>query len=296
MDKTLLLTTVVILTTLLAVGATTFAATADSYTSTGSIFSIGTGARPLGMGGAFVGLADDENAVLYNPAGIAFSEKFTVGSFYTNQYEALHYGSVNYAGKYFGLTYLQISSPNLTKTDLYGNPLGQFDYTSRGGVAAFARRINELGIGLQGKVYNRKEALGYSLSPSFLYRLRPFQLGLIFKNLLSTDIAYTEDYGEPWSKGLTVGIAYNTEYLKVDLDVDALFEERGIETQVIRVGAEGVLFDNVTLRAGLDSTLQSSVGLSLKLKDWQLDYSYQVHSDLSSTHRASVSFELNGFG
>lgn len=31
-----------------------------------------TGARPLAMGGAFVGLADDVNAVFYNPAGLVF--------------------------------------------------------------------------------------------------------------------------------------------------------------------------------------------------------------------------------
>src|SRR3989344_3428069 len=29
------------------------------------------GARPMGMGGAFVGLADDENAIFTNPAGVA---------------------------------------------------------------------------------------------------------------------------------------------------------------------------------------------------------------------------------
>jgi len=31
--------------------------------------------RPLGMGGAYVGLADDENAMFHNPAGLAFSEQ-----------------------------------------------------------------------------------------------------------------------------------------------------------------------------------------------------------------------------
>lgn len=33
---------------------------------------IGTGARPLGMGNAFVGLADDVRAIAYNPAGLAY--------------------------------------------------------------------------------------------------------------------------------------------------------------------------------------------------------------------------------
>ena len=33
-----------------------------------------TGARPLGMGAAFVGIADDANAALYNPGGLAWSK------------------------------------------------------------------------------------------------------------------------------------------------------------------------------------------------------------------------------
>ncbi|MCX5727021.1 MAG: hypothetical protein NT030_07670, partial [Candidatus Saganbacteria bacterium] len=38
--------------------------------------SYGAGiARPLGMGGAFIGAADDVNAVFYNSAGICFLEE-----------------------------------------------------------------------------------------------------------------------------------------------------------------------------------------------------------------------------
>ena len=33
---------------------------------------IGVGGRPLGMGGAFVALADDGNAASYNPAGLGY--------------------------------------------------------------------------------------------------------------------------------------------------------------------------------------------------------------------------------
>src|SRR5262245_47857491 len=42
----------------------------------GGVFSaVGVGTRPLGMGGAFVALADDANAVQENPAGMAFFDK-----------------------------------------------------------------------------------------------------------------------------------------------------------------------------------------------------------------------------
>jgi hypothetical protein len=41
---------------------------AANYTN--EVLAIGVGARPLGMGGAFVGMADDSSAVYWNPAGL----------------------------------------------------------------------------------------------------------------------------------------------------------------------------------------------------------------------------------
>ena len=37
------------------------------------------GIRPLGMGNAFTAVADDENAVFYNPAGLSYISSFTIG-------------------------------------------------------------------------------------------------------------------------------------------------------------------------------------------------------------------------
>ena len=37
-----------------------------------------TGARPLGLGAAFVALADDANGVLYNPGGLAWAKGITL--------------------------------------------------------------------------------------------------------------------------------------------------------------------------------------------------------------------------
>ena len=48
----------------------------------------GYGARPMAMGGAFTAVADDANAALYNPAGIAFQDEKSV----TFQYAKLFMG------------------------------------------------------------------------------------------------------------------------------------------------------------------------------------------------------------
>ncbi len=45
-------------------------------TTAGQFLKIGVGARAIGMGGAFVAIADDGSAAYWNPAGLSFAETF----------------------------------------------------------------------------------------------------------------------------------------------------------------------------------------------------------------------------
>ena len=47
---------------------------------------IGLGARPMGMGGAFVAVADDINSIFWNPAGISQIQRVEFSSMYFNPY------------------------------------------------------------------------------------------------------------------------------------------------------------------------------------------------------------------
>jgi hypothetical protein len=70
---------------------------------------LATGARPLGMGKAFVGLADDIGSLFLNPAGIANPERWQVTSMSGNLLEEFNY--LTFSGLYptnfgnFGLAY-----------------------------------------------------------------------------------------------------------------------------------------------------------------------------------------------
>ncbi len=50
---------------------------------------IGVGARPLGLGGAFVALADDSNAPNYNAAGLAYIEEIQIGATHAQRFSGL---------------------------------------------------------------------------------------------------------------------------------------------------------------------------------------------------------------
>ena len=55
----------------------------------GDFMMIGSGVRPLGMGGAFVSLADDGSAIYWNPAGISQIKKSEVTAMHAFLYNGL---------------------------------------------------------------------------------------------------------------------------------------------------------------------------------------------------------------
>ena len=75
-----------ILSIVLLVPGVTFAAFND----------IGVGARPLGLGGAFVALADDSNAANYNAAGLGYIDAIHLGGTHAQRFNGLiTYNSVS---------------------------------------------------------------------------------------------------------------------------------------------------------------------------------------------------------
>ena len=62
----------------------------------GAFLEIGVGARAMGMGGAFVALADDGTAFQWNPSGLALLEKREIGFMYSTLYQNL--ADYNYLG------------------------------------------------------------------------------------------------------------------------------------------------------------------------------------------------------
>lgn len=59
-----------------------------------SFVDIGFGARPVGMGGAYTGLADDEHSVYWNPAGLARITRYMSSFTHTNQLRLIEYNYV----------------------------------------------------------------------------------------------------------------------------------------------------------------------------------------------------------
>src|SRR3989339_1112789 len=67
------------------------------WTRGNPILKQGLGARPLGMGEAFVGLADDINTLQFNPAGLSNILNKEIGAMYFKGLSDTGYGNIAYA-------------------------------------------------------------------------------------------------------------------------------------------------------------------------------------------------------
>lgn len=80
------------LLSVLFVALTTSTALAQGLSGiSASHVDIGFGARPMAMGGAYVGLADDEHSVYWNPAGLADTRQYVTSFSHADQMEFVTY-------------------------------------------------------------------------------------------------------------------------------------------------------------------------------------------------------------
>ena len=82
----------------------------NAGTSGAAFLKIEAGSRPAGLGGAFVGLADDVNAVFYNPAGLTSIEDRELTAMQNFWFAGINNESLGYAQRMgngvFGLSLL----------------------------------------------------------------------------------------------------------------------------------------------------------------------------------------------
>jgi len=102
------------------------------------ISEIGVGARPLGMGKAYVGLADDASAIFMNPAGLAQNDQLNIVSMSGQMLNDVNYVMLGAAqntpiGK-FGVGYINAGVGSIPLTSLTGSgsslEVVQYDSTS----------------------------------------------------------------------------------------------------------------------------------------------------------------------
>lgn len=280
-----------------------------------SIYDLGMGARPLGMGGAFAALADDENALLYNPAGLATLDQLHFGSLFESRFGRVNDGSVALVAPHFGGSLFFLNIGNISQTDATGQPQGTFNYGNFGLVAGAGYRLSDLfaselplALGAQLKFLSVStlpagSGIGFALTPALLMDLSQFQMGflglhdlragLMLQNLIGLSLCYGSGHCEPWALGARLGLAagFSTDLtLALDLETSGKIHLGG-EWHMQRADLLRQGLEELALRAGVMTTgniFSFTAGFGVAYQNFSLDYAFISHPELAGSHRFSL--------
>ncbi|MEW5866313.1 MAG: PorV/PorQ family protein [Bacillota bacterium] len=284
---------VLLLTVVFALSPAWVAQADGDPVGTAAMMDIGMGARALGMGGAFIAVADDACAVYYNPAGLALLEGRHVASLYTNQYGAAGYMALGYAQRNVGAGVLMLDATGVEETDEFANVTGFFgirEYTATGAYGATVWPNLSLG----GAVKHYSQSLpgnagtGLTGDIGLLYVAPGVRVGAVARNVLGS-VKYASGETDAFDRSWGVGLAVKP-MAGLLLAADAVAKDE----LTLRIGAEYLLGNFAVRGGGMWGGGQTSLtaGLGVVMPGFSVDYAYQTHNVLPDCHRLSLSIRF----
>jgi hypothetical protein len=257
----------------------------------GAFLRVPIGARPASMGNAFVAMADDANALYFNPGGLYQIKRFTLGVTYSLMtMDRNHYqGSFIYSDKTlgsFGLMFTGFEISDIDARDSQGNPDGKFDDSEIAFSLGYGRKLlTFLGVGGSFKYLNHclkgNKATGFGfdigahskieIQNSFLNSIR---LGMSASNLgakLKWDTGSSHEDEIPST--FRFGSGFNFKFDKIEILVALDGSQTSDESFKFHSGAETWFYNTFALQAGLDGG-HFNFGASLKLDRFRFDYAF----------------------
>ena len=290
---------------------------------------IGVGARPLGLGGAFVALADDSNAAYYNAAGLGYIDAIQAGVTHAQRFRGLitynsvsgiiPFGRAGSIGASLGVLAedSEIYREQLVRVS-YGNAL--FKQLSIGAnLKLFGTSFDEANEFVADNPYfaqTSSSAVSFDLGVI----TKPFQslsIGVSVENLLPANTSISETHTDPVPLNIRAGLVYKLDsiaemsaqgeavsnLLKSSLGTLEIASRNG--EIYIRTGIEIWLNRAIAVRGGYGSknggntaTLLSfggSAKLPISSVNLQLDYGFQILTgafENNTTQRFSLNLLL----
>ncbi len=291
----------------------------------GAFNDIGVGARPLGLGGAFVALADDSNAANYNAAGLAYVNNIHLGATYAQRFSGL----VNYS---IIAAVLPVGRIGTIGADVGFLSEDSGIYNEQTFRFSYARTvIKQIGIGVNLKYFSTsydeanesvKENPYFAQTSSSTFSfdiglmakpIDDLHIGISAENLVPADISISEAETDTIPQNIRAGIVYRLEsiaemsaqgeaisnVLKNTLAIVELNARDGVVTT--RGGVEIWINNAIAVRGGFgmisddNSVTTVNLGGSAKVPiggtALQLDYGFQLLTgDLqnNTTQRFSI--------
>lgn len=279
-------------------------------TTAAQFLKIGMGARAVGMGKAFSAVADDSNAVFWNPAGLAGFDGNELNMGFVKYFQDVNAGNLAYSTslgeRRFGIGAIYLSVPGIEKRGLDDNAglvpkLGTFNASDLAVSLAYAVKdsfsslIDNLDTGFALKFIkssiDTESAVALALDAGALYHATDkINVALVVQNIGSS-MKFKEE-GDPLPLNLKVAMAYRPNK---KLTIVAGLSEYFIDEKFYAsAGGEYWLRNAFAFRGGYSfgydtSNLGGAAGLSagfgMKVAGIGIDYAFLPFGDLGNTHR-----------
>jgi hypothetical protein len=268
----------------------------------GSWLSTYVSARALGLGGAYVGAADDASSVLWNPAGLAMLVPNELRFETARLFEDTSINAFNFAVPgnklpTFGLSIVSLQSGSFDRTNELNDPLGDFHEGETAYLFTVARNINpRLALGTNVKLVRQTvedfSAGGVGFDLGGVYSVTPnLRIGVAAQNLGGPNLTLRdtkETYPVQFRGGFAATLFNGRGLITAELDQSS---GPGL---AIHGGSEYWVQPMIALRVGYNDQSPGG-GLSYRFGGkYQFDYGVLDHP-LGLTHRIGLSYRFGGF-
>jgi len=264
------------------------------------------GPRPIAMGSAFTGVANDGNAIYLNPAGLTQIKKSEIEVRNFQGFETVFTG-FNYTSKWQGVSY-GIGFQNAVVDDIQRSSLVSgrwkatgdvFAYRANAGFLSVAKEIiPKLSLGGTVKyIYEKLDAntgTGVGIDAGMHYQINDgVGLGIAVQNVTPTPIKWNTDSGQTDTIPRTIrggtGILLLDKSLLLSADI-SYTENRPIYGHA---GVEYWLLNIIPLRAGLDGE-SLSMGTGLHMQNIGMDVSWVSPKldEIDDIYRFSIKYQF----
>ena len=259
------------------------------------------GARAMGMGGAFVAVADDVTALHWNPAGLSGLHGLQVFGMRTSVYsvdgisEDAALASYGAGGHGYGVGWMRTAAADLYSENTLVAGFGAD--TPIGGLSAGAA-VKRFSIEAPGYGYYNDPAFdsggddAYTGDVGLLYRQGRWSVGATYRNIGRPELQLLSSTSEPdaVASELRLGGSYlfrevmlMTAEWRAPSDVPGYYESR----YSFNLGTEVWFYDAFALRAGMNRD-RITAGLGVRTKHVQLDVALLSERRIGSLYRLSA--------
>ena len=254
-------------------------------------------ARARGMGGAFVGVANDVNTIFFNPAGLAdLGYEAKIGFAQLNGEEFSQYKTLALGAKLpkkFGTLGIGIRMLDVDFEDY--TLMGEQIWSLSHGITLQKDIHSTINVGYNVNYYHltfddsdeSDDAFGFDLGVTALLHTRT-KVGFALTNLGQAKMGFENQMKLPST--MAMGISY-MPYDGVTTSVEV--KKDFAETTEFMGGVEARLFEPLYLRFGVHQNPATyTAGATFVLEGVSLDYAFTYHSVLNPTHYLNLGYKF----